>query len=86
MEASIDVLVALLRTHEHGGLGAEWTWVCAVQLVGQTAYLSGAARAPTIAEARAVKDALRAIGIREVAWERRNGPRARVTILRLKER
>lgn len=80
MEASIQVTTAIVRTHEDGGkYGDPWTWTCTAQIVGDTAYLYAALRAPTNAEARALKKIMRSIGVLHLIWERKNSKLERDT-------
>lgn len=72
------------RVHDpDGGYGDGWGWACVVEIRGDTAHLSGAERAPKPSETRALRQALRAIGVRRMEWERRNVPLARKTGLDL---
>jgi len=86
MDASLTPITPpayVARVHPDGEYGTEWGWACVVEIRGDVAYLTGAERCPRASEARALKRALRAIGIRKTRWERRNVPLARRTGLDL---
>lgn len=74
MEGTIQWMeghAGVLRVHE----GTEdipwpWSWVCTVDIIGDTAKLYGAVRAPTRQELKCIRRALAAAGVKVAEWER----------------
>ena len=62
-------------------IGGKYNWACTAVIYDHRAKLCGVLKAPTPSQWRTIAKLLRAEGISEVHWERRNIPLARfVTI------
>lgn len=70
--------VGVLRVHPDGGYGSAYSWACTLVLDDKTASLYGVTRAPTLPEARAIKEALIYAGATESVWDRRGGKAIRL--------
>jgi hypothetical protein len=63
--------VGVLRVHPDGGYGSPYSWACTLVLDGRIASLHGVTRAPTMGEARAIKEAMIYVGASTSEWERK---------------
>ena len=86
MEASFEALegiVGTVRIHTEGGEGTEWEWACTGQIVGDTLFLHGG-QAPSLKQAREIRELARKMGIKQVEYERRNVPHPKRIVFKIK--
>lgn len=74
MNCSLEPTGAILRVHEEGGYGSPFSLSLYITFIDKVAYISGAMRAPTASEWRAILDRLWLEGVETVMYKRvKNG-------------